>query len=58
MIYRGFMHEHVIRVTDEELTLLLAALRAFLSDFGHDEADVCRAIKSLIAKLPHVEPAG
>ncbi|HEY0576779.1 MAG TPA: hypothetical protein VGD73_21955 [Pseudonocardia sp.] len=52
------MSEHVIQVTDEELAMLTAALRSFLSDFGHDEADVLRAIKMLLAKLPQVQPTG
>jgi hypothetical protein len=28
------------------------ALRSYLDDFGHNEADVLRAIKALLAKLP------
>ena len=43
---------HTIELTDEELRLLHAALRAYLDDFGHEEADVLRRVKSLIAKLP------
>jgi hypothetical protein len=43
---------HTIELTDEELRMLSAALHAYLDDFGHDEADVLRAIKELIAKLP------
>jgi hypothetical protein len=43
---------HTIAVTDEELRLLHEALHAFLDDFGHDETDVLRALKALIAKLP------
>jgi hypothetical protein len=50
-IYRTFM-SHVIEVTDEELHLLVAALRSFLADFGHDQADLRRSIKALIAKIP------
>jgi hypothetical protein len=46
---------HTIELTDEELRLLQAALHSYLDDFGHDEADVLRLIKALIAKLP---PAG
>ena len=46
---------HTIELTDEELRLLRAALHSYLDDFGHDEADVLRQIKALIAKLP---PAG
>jgi hypothetical protein len=41
-----------IELTDDELRLLTAALQSFLDDFGHDELDVVRRIKALIAKLP------
>jgi hypothetical protein len=41
-----------IELTDEELRLIHAALHSYLDDFGHEEADVLRAIKALIAKLP------
>ena len=43
---------HTIELTDEELRLLQAALHSYLDDFGHDEADVLRSIKQLLAKLP------
>jgi hypothetical protein len=43
---------HTIELTDEELALLHSALHAYLNDFGHEEADVLRRIKALIAKLP------
>ena len=46
---------HTIELTQEELRLVHAALRTFLDDFGHDEVDVLRQLKALIAKLP--EPA-
>jgi hypothetical protein len=42
---------HTIALTDEELSLLVNAVRAFLDDFGHDEADLLRKIKELLAKL-------
>jgi len=42
---------HTIELTDEELRLLHAALHSYLDDFGHEEADVLRTIKALIAKL-------
>ncbi|MBI4171189.1 MAG: hypothetical protein HY511_00365 [Actinobacteria bacterium] len=42
---------HSIEFTDEELRLLRAALHAYLGDFGHEEADLLRAIKQLVAKL-------
>ena len=43
---------HTIELDSEELRLLHEALHAYLNDFGHDEADVLRKIKELIAKLP------
>jgi hypothetical protein len=43
---------HTIELTDDELRLLQAALRSYLDDFGHEEADVLRRIKQLLAKLP------
>jgi hypothetical protein len=47
---------HTIEVTDDELRMILAALHSYLDDFGHEEADVLRAIKALLAKLPTQEP--
>ena len=43
---------HTIELTDDELRLAREALHAYLDDFGHEEADVLRAIKALLAKLP------
>ena len=43
---------HTIELNDDELRLVQSALRAFLEDFGHEEADVLRRIKALMAKLP------
>ena len=43
---------HTIELTDEELRILQQALRSYLDDFGHDEGDLLRAIKALLAKLP------
>ena len=43
---------HTIELTEEELRLVHAALRSYLDDFGHEEADVVRRIKELLAKLP------
>ena len=45
---------HTIELTDEELRMVHQALHSYLDDFGHDEADVLRAIKALIAKLPRL----
>jgi hypothetical protein len=41
-----------IELTEEELTLVRAALHSYLDDFGHEEADVLRRVKELLAKLP------
>jgi hypothetical protein len=46
---------HTIELTAEELRLLRAALHSYLDDFGHDEADVLRDLKALIAKLPRTD---
>jgi hypothetical protein len=43
---------HMLEVNDEELRLLQAALHSYLDDFGHEEADVLRQIKELMARLP------
>ena len=43
---------HTIELTEDELRLLHAALHSYLDDFGHEEADVLREVKALIAKLP------
>lgn len=43
---------HTIELNDEELRIVRAALTAYLEDFGHDEADVLRAVKAILARLP------
>ena len=40
-----------IELTDEELQLLVAAVRSYLDDFGHDQAALLRQVKELLAKL-------
>jgi hypothetical protein len=44
-----------IELTEDELRILHAALHSYLDDFGHEEADVLREVKALIAKLPRPE---
>jgi hypothetical protein len=44
-----------IELTAEELRLVHQALKSYLDDFGHEEADLLREIKALIAKLPASE---
>ena len=46
------MATHTIELSEEELRLLHAALHSYLDDFGHEEADLLRMIKELLAKLP------
>jgi hypothetical protein len=43
---------HTIELTEEELQLVRNALQSFLEDFGHEEADILRSIKQVLAKLP------
>jgi hypothetical protein len=43
---------HTLELTPEELRLVRAALKSFLDDFGHEEADVLAQVKALLAKLP------
>ena len=56
---------YTIELTDAELRMLHAALKSYLDDFGHEEADLLRRIKELIAaqlypplstmELPHYQ---
>ena len=49
------MAVHELVLSDAELRLIREALHSYLDDFGHEEADVLRAVKALIAKLPTAE---
>jgi negative regulator of replication initiation len=40
-----------IDLSDDELRLVMAAVKSYLDDFGHEEADVLRRLKQLLAKL-------
>jgi hypothetical protein len=42
---------HELHLDEDEHRLLLAAVHAYLDDFGHDEADVLRRVKELHAKI-------
>jgi hypothetical protein len=48
---------NTLELDDDELKLLLAALRSYLDDFGHEEADVLRRVKQLLAKLQAAQAA-
>jgi hypothetical protein len=49
---------YVIHVTDAELETARHALRAYLSAFGHDEAETVGEIKRVIAKLNAAQTEG
>jgi hypothetical protein len=42
---------YVVHLTDAELETARHALRAYLSAFGHDEAETVGAIRRVIAEL-------
>jgi len=42
---------HTLELTEEELRMVVNAVRSYLDDFGHEEADLLRKIKELLAKL-------
>lgn len=46
---------HTVELSDQELRIIHSALRSYLEDFGHDEADILRAVKALLEKLPSGE---
>ena len=48
---------HTIELSEEELRLVLSAVRSYLDDFGHEEADVLRQLKELLRKLESAPPA-
>jgi hypothetical protein len=43
---------HTLELNPEELRVVRNALKSFLDDFGHEEAELVAQIKALIAKLP------
>lgn len=49
--------EVTLLLTGAELGLIEHALRSYLSDFGHDEADVVHRIRELIHKVSAAAPA-
>jgi hypothetical protein len=51
------MHTKTLELTDDDLVLLLSAVRSYLDDFGHEEADLLRRAKQLLAKLEAVQAA-
>jgi len=49
---------YAVHLTDAELETARHALRAYLSAFGHDEADTVGEIKRVIAKLSAAQAEG
>jgi hypothetical protein len=49
---------HTIELDDEQLRVLRSALGSYLQAFGHNEADLLRAAKTLLLKLPEPARAG
>lgn len=49
---------NIIRLTDAELETTRHALKSYLQDFGHDEADTVAQIKRVIVKLRDAESDG
>ena len=43
---------HTIELEAEELQLVRSALGCYLQAFGHNEADLVKATRALLAKLP------
>jgi len=43
---------YTLHLTPPELKVVHTALKSLLDDFGHDEADVVRAIHEVLDKLP------
>jgi hypothetical protein len=46
---------HRLELGPSELKVTYMALKSFLNDFGHDEYDVQRLVRSVIEKLPPAE---
>ncbi len=44
-------HYH-LELTPAQLKITYTALHSLLDDFGHDQSDVIRAIREVLAKLP------
>jgi hypothetical protein len=48
---------YTIELQPEELQLLRSALGSYLQAFGHNEAEVVKAAKTLLLKLPDPQEA-
>ena len=53
----GDMTYH-LELTGPELKMTWTALRSMLNDFGHDQPEVHRVVRGVLAKLPPAEEIG
>jgi hypothetical protein len=44
-----------LELTPAQLKITYSALKSMLDDFGHEERDVARIVRDVIAKLPPAE---
>jgi hypothetical protein len=44
-----------LELTPAEMKITHAALRSMLDDFGHDELDVARLLRTVLSKFPDAE---
>jgi hypothetical protein len=44
-----------LELTPAQLKITYSALKSMLDDFGHEERDVARIVRNVIAKLPPAE---
>lgn len=42
---------YILELSERELRVVREALEAYLEEFGHDEAEILRLIKSVIASV-------
>lgn len=47
---------YTIHLTDEELEMARHGMKAYLLNFGHDEADVAVVIRAVLARLAAAQP--
>lgn len=43
---------YTIELDDDELRLVRSAIGSYVREFGHDEAEVLRALKAVLARFP------
>jgi hypothetical protein len=48
---------NTIHLTDAELDMARHGMTAYLTSFGHDEADTVKLIKQVLTKLVREDPA-